>query len=135
MIFPGSDMPDHSVAQKRAKAEAYKAWADGERERARRQRTYLTALSGTVRDALVRSMLNRAWELLDSNEAEACDALLEFVPAADADALLEEYFKEDFAPAPRTRMRRVGDLSEPYVAPPSIVRWQNRRAERSRARA
>lgn len=135
MIFPGINMPERTSAQKRVKAAAYKVWADAERERARRQRTYLTSLQGTLRDGLVRSMLNRAWDLLDSGEAEACDALLEFAPAADAEALLDAYFK-DVAPEvtqPKVRMRRVGDLSEPYVAPPSIVRWKQRRSRQRRA--
>lgn len=93
-MFPGLNMPERTAAQRKAKREAFGAWVSAESERARRQRLYLTVLKGTLRDGLVRSMLSRAWELLEANETEACDALLEFVPAEDAEAMFAEFFRE-----------------------------------------
>lgn len=93
-MFPGAHMPTFTAKQKRERADAFKAWCAAEAERVRRQRTYLSAIQGPLRDAMVRRMLDRAWELLDCGEAEAADALLEFVPEADAEALLREFFPE-----------------------------------------
>jgi len=47
--------------------------------------------------ACEQAMLDRAWTLLDTGMegAAGCDALLEFMPEARADELLNEYFKED----------------------------------------
>lgn len=92
MIFPGNHMPTKTAAERKAKDAAYGKWAVEEAERIRRQRIYLTVLEGFVRDALVKRMLSRAWDLLDAGEAEAADALLEFVPAAYARRLLDEFF-------------------------------------------
>lgn len=134
MIFPGVDMPERTAAERKRKREAYEQWAAAERERARRQRTYLTSLKGSLRDALIVKMLERAWELLDANEAEACDALLEFVPEEMADAMLDEYFRDELesippraAVQPARRMRCVGDPQEPHVLPPSLKAWRARR--------
>jgi hypothetical protein len=46
-------------------------------------------------ETLKKAMLDRAWELLDRGEYEACDALLEFIPEKDAKAMLNEYFKDE----------------------------------------
>lgn len=46
-------------------------------------------------DALKKAMIDRAWQLLDMGQHEACDALLEFVPQEDGQAMLDEYFKEE----------------------------------------
>lgn len=172
MIFPGQHMPTRTAADRKARDAAFEKWVAEERERVRRQRSYLTSLHGPMRDGIVRRMLDRAWELLDCGEAEATDALLEFVPEADAERLLRDFFPEVYGhPTPvskgwdfackcgcgyldpggedsdwtcrecgdalrrppvktKTRMRRVGDPNEPYVAPPSIGRWQEKRAVR-----
>lgn len=73
---------------------AFDLWASAERVRIWRQRIYLTSIHGPIKDALVRRLLDRAWELLDAGECEAADALLEFVPEPDATALLDEFFPE-----------------------------------------
>ncbi len=46
-------------------------------------------------EALKKAMINRAWQLLDTGFGEACDALLEFLPEAEADAMLKEYFERE----------------------------------------
>lgn len=94
MIFPGQQLPTATKAQRERRDAEFKTWAAGEAERIRRQRAYLTALSGPLRDAMVKRMLDRAWALLDAGECEAADALLEFVPEACADKLLGEFFDE-----------------------------------------
>jgi hypothetical protein len=92
MQFPGMHMPDKTAAQKRAKTVAFEQWAGKEGARIARQRAAFAENLGPARAELQRLMLDRAWELLDAGEAEAADALLEFVPEAEADALLEEFF-------------------------------------------
>jgi hypothetical protein len=92
VLFPGRHMPQRTATERRARDAAYAKWAATETERVRRQRTYLTALKGRLRDGLVRRMLDRAWDLLDAGEPEAADALLEFAPEPEATALLNEYF-------------------------------------------
>lgn len=72
------------LAERRAREEA----------RITEQRRLFAANLGPARADLQSAMLNRAWELLDAGECEACDALLEFVPEAAATALLDEYFAE-----------------------------------------
>lgn len=74
---------------------AAEKWLADEQERIRRQRIYLETLSGPWREALVQRMLDRAWDLLDSGQAEAADAILEFVPEARAHALIDEFFPDD----------------------------------------
>lgn len=93
MMFPGSHMPDRTLRERRERDAAFKAWAASEAERIRRQRVYLTALDGPLKNGLVARMLDRAWELLDCGEAEAADAILEFVPADQAERLLQEFFE------------------------------------------
>lgn len=94
MQFPGLHMPTRTAAEKRARDRAYAEWAAQENARIARQREAFRANLGPARAELQRLMLDRAWELLDAGEAEAADALLEFVPEAEAEALLREFFDE-----------------------------------------
>jgi hypothetical protein len=94
-FWPPHD-PADTEAKKRANRRAYDRWAAAEAVRCRQQREPLSSRRrGPWRGRLIEMMLDRAWLLLDSGEAEACDALLEFVPEDRAEALLREYFKED----------------------------------------
>jgi hypothetical protein len=82
--------------EKRAREEAYAK----ERARINVQRALWAALpefgpGGVAAETLKKAIVDRAWKLLDEGQCEACDALLEFVPEADAEAMLSEYFKED----------------------------------------
>lgn len=62
------------------------------RSRLRQQRQAFAALDdGPAKDRLRRAILSRAEELLQLNP-EAADALLEFVPQKDRDALLAGFF-------------------------------------------
>lgn len=96
MKFPGQYLPASTKAERQTRDRAYAEWAATEAERIRRQRLYLTHLQEQriIRDGMIQRMLDRAWELLDAGEAEAADALLEFVPEALAEKLLGEFFDE-----------------------------------------
>ena len=74
--------------------------AHAERKRIAEQRAVFAALpvlgpNGNDVLRLCQAMIERAWQLLDAGLPDACDALLEFVPEADATAMLDKYFKED----------------------------------------
>jgi hypothetical protein len=73
--------------------------AHKERERVTAQRALWEPFpefgpEGAAADALKAAILDRARQLLDMGQCEACDALLEFVPEADASKMLNEYFAE-----------------------------------------
>jgi hypothetical protein len=90
-------MPTRTRAQKAAAEAAYVKWAAQEQRRITRQRRFLTRGQGPGVEKIIQAMLDRAWDLLDAGEAEAADALLEFVPAERAEALLREFFPEVYA--------------------------------------
>lgn len=74
--------------------------AHKERERVKAQRELWAALPEfgpgfAAVEVLKKAIIDRAWRLLDIGEFAACDALLEFVPDADANAMLNEYFREE----------------------------------------
>jgi hypothetical protein len=74
--------------------------AHKEGERVKAQRALWAALpelgpGGAAVEALKAGIIDRASQLLDAGQCEACDALLEFVPEADASKMLSEYFGED----------------------------------------
>lgn len=82
------------VAEYEGRDRAFDAHKDN--KRIERQRTMFAMMpDSTARDRFKESVINRAWELLDAGQADACDALLEFMPSADAYRMLDEYFKED----------------------------------------
>jgi hypothetical protein len=87
-------MPTQS---KREIAEQEARWA-ANRLRIEKQRTlWAMTYPNAAKDRLKEAMLQRAWDLLDSGSeggAEACDALLEFLPADDAEKLLNELFRD-----------------------------------------
>lgn len=94
-MYPGPALPPNPTKAQRATHDAaFEMWAAEERARIARQRAAFRELMGPSRAALQQIMLDRAWELLDAGECEACDALLEFVPEEAADALLNDYFEE-----------------------------------------
>jgi hypothetical protein len=96
MMFPGQHMSTNTAAERKARDAAYAKWAAEERARIAYQRKPLTqSKPGPVRQALINRMLDRAWALLDASECEAADALLEFVPEDQAEALLKEFFGDD----------------------------------------
>jgi hypothetical protein len=72
---------------------ASELWRKEENERIARQRElWRLAGFGPAKAALKQAMLERVWTLLDHANPEAADALLEFLPEADAEAILTEYF-------------------------------------------
>ncbi|WP_331326465.1 hypothetical protein [Methylobacterium fujisawaense] len=79
----------------REDAEARARWLADEKIRVMRQRALWRALPDCEpKEALRKAMLDQAWELLDANRGEACDALLEFLPESDQDQLLRAFFPE-----------------------------------------
>lgn len=84
----------------RAKGERREVWLERERVRERfdadarrieRQRTRFVMLPpGHAKDALLKAMLERAGALLVGGRADEADAILEFVPSADVERLLDE---------------------------------------------
>jgi hypothetical protein len=63
-----------------------------EEKRVERQRTLFNMLpSCDAVDRLKAAMLQRAYDLLWDGDAFGCDALLEFLPSTDADALLNAW--------------------------------------------
>jgi hypothetical protein len=90
--------PAVKACRKDADAERERWWRE-ENERIAAQRALWAALpefgpGAVAADALKAAMIERAWQLLDGGQWEACDALLEFVPEADASKMLNEYFAE-----------------------------------------
>jgi hypothetical protein len=74
--------------------------AHQENERIKAQRALWAAFpefgpAAAGAEAMKAAFIERARELLDMGQADACDALLEFVPEADAGMMLDEYFGED----------------------------------------
>lgn len=92
MIFPGHHMPTRTKPERARRDAAFAKWAAEEKARIARQRRFLTRGKGPGVAKMIQAMLDRAWELLDAGETEAADALLEFVPAPDAEKLLNEFF-------------------------------------------
>lgn len=62
-----------------------------------RQREVWTSISGTGRARLVELMGNVAWELLNRGRLDEVDLVLEIMPKADAQRLLDEYFDDTAA--------------------------------------
>jgi len=62
-----------------------------ERIRCQRQAFAFVPTTPAV-EFLKRAMLDRAWYLLDAGECDAADSILEFLPAAEAEKLLHDYF-------------------------------------------
>lgn len=94
MLYPGPDLPPNPTpAQKATHKAAFDKWVAEEEARIARQRAAFAKAQPNAQ--VTELMLNRAWELLDAGECEACDALLEFVPGWQAKKLLDEYFDEE----------------------------------------
>lgn len=70
-------------------------WIAEQDARIARQRAILARPTRGVVNRIIKGILDRAWALLDAGDAEAADALLEFVPEAQAKALLDEFFGDD----------------------------------------
>lgn len=95
MKYPGPELsPKATAAQKAKHTAAFRRWVEAEASRIRKQRRFLSKGQGPGIARLIEAMCDRAWELLDAGECEAADALLEFVPAERAKALLDEFFAE-----------------------------------------
>jgi hypothetical protein len=86
---------DRKFPSKAERSKAFDAWAAEEAARVADQRRHLTEMPNIrERTALIAAMIARAEELLDSGYPGAADQLLEFVPAADADAFNARYWGE-----------------------------------------
>lgn len=95
-MYPGPDLPKNPTARQRLEHRlAVERWQVSEAARIRAQRGILDGTARWMRRRLIRAMLGRAWDLLEGANPEAADALLEFVPEADAEALLRAYFEDE----------------------------------------
>ncbi|GEP09884.1 hypothetical protein [Methylobacterium gnaphalii] len=75
--------------------EANRRWLAEEKLRIERQRTlWEMTFPNAAKDRLKEAMLAQAWRLLDAGQGEAADAILEFLPEAETDKLLREFFPE-----------------------------------------
>lgn len=79
---------------------------DREDQRIARQRNLFTFLpvSPSV-EALKEGMLQRAYDLLSNGDAEACDAILEFLPSRDAERMLDAWLDDQVDGRPKSRWR------------------------------
>lgn len=87
--------PDATPQQRRLHKAKFNRWVKDQAARVARQRAILERPTRGVRGRVIKAMLARAWELLDAGETEAADALLEFCPADQAEALRREFFDEE----------------------------------------
>lgn len=84
-----------TAKEKREDEARFKEWCAEQEARCARQRSAWNAVyPNGAKDRFRDAMLQRAWELLEAGEAEAADALLEFLPEADGRKLLDEFFEE-----------------------------------------
>ncbi len=80
--------------------ERLKAKFDADMTRIARQRTLFVMLTpGHAKDALLKAMLSRAEALIHAGRAEEADAILEFVPSAEAGVLLDRLHPGEGLPA------------------------------------
>lgn len=84
------------AAEYKGRDRVFDQFKEGKRIEAQRTR-FAMIPDSTAKDRFKDTVINRAWELLDIGACDACDALLEFVPSADAEKMLSEYFAEDVA--------------------------------------
>lgn len=77
---------------------------DADEKRISRQRNLFTMLPDTsANDALKEAMLQRAYDLLWDGDALGCDAILEFIPSRDADALLNAWSADQDGQEPKSK--------------------------------
>lgn len=77
------------LASKKAQGEG---WTPQDEKRVERQRTAFTMMpSCNAVDRFKEVMMQRAYDLLWDGFATECDALLEFLPSKDADAVLDAW--------------------------------------------
>ena len=75
-----------------------------EEKRISRQRNLFTMLPDTrTTDALKEAMLQRAYDLLWDGDALGCDAILEFMPGRDAEALLNAWSADQDGQEPQSK--------------------------------
>lgn len=73
-------------------------------KRAERHRTLFAMLpSSDATDRLKEAMMQRAYDLLWDGDSFGCDALLEFIPSADANRLLSSWSDDQDDKEPKTK--------------------------------
>lgn len=74
---------------------ASQAYQEAEERRIAAQRNLFTFLMpSAAKELLLQGMLKRAEDLFYAGKSKECDAILEFVPSADADRLLNSLLDE-----------------------------------------
>jgi hypothetical protein len=86
----------------------HRDWNAEEEKRVERQRTLFAMLpSSDATDRLKAAMLQRAYDLLWDGDALGCDAILEFLPSGDVDALLNAWSADfDDGKNPKTKWHK-----------------------------
>lgn len=79
-------------------------WLHEDRKRQERQRTLFAMLpSSNAVDRLKEQMLQRAYDLLWDGDANGCDALIEFLPSRDVEAMFEAWDHDQSGGKPPSR--------------------------------
>lgn len=80
-----------------------RAWNPQEEKRCERQRTLFAMLpSSNAADNLKAAILQRAYDLLWDGDPMGCDALTEFIPSKDVDAMLKAWASDQDGNEPRS---------------------------------
>lgn len=83
------------VKRETARVTDGRTWSKEEDARVDAQRTLFNMLpTGGAKDKLKNAMLQRAYDLMWDGDCGSCDALLQFLPSMDADALLDDWEKD-----------------------------------------
>ena len=111
--FEGNAPPEAVKTLRTLARELEARQADGrthnaqEDKRFERQRTLFAMLaSSDATDRLKEAMMQRAYDLIWDGDGQACDALLEFLPSNDADAILDAWEKDQEDDNPRSRWHK-----------------------------
>lgn len=86
------------------KAESRNGFWQREQKRIDRQRTlFAMIVTSEAKSAFQRAMLQRAYDLLCDGDATACDALCEFLPSIEVDAMLSAWSQDQDAGKPLSK--------------------------------
>lgn len=89
------------LSRKRAQG---RDWTDDEMIRVEQQRTLFTMLGdGHAAEKLKETMMQRAYDLISDGDGTACDAILEFLPSKDSDAVLNGWMSDQDNKSPKSR--------------------------------
>ena len=86
-----------SAAKEQADARARgQGWSQADRDRVAAQEAHLARLPSNVTAGLRKAMLQRAYDLMWDGNTLGCDALTEWLPAADVDRMFDAWENDQF---------------------------------------